>query len=81
MATPTTYDLNYDSPCDVEAGCAEVPCGGKPEFNPRPQIFCKDATVQGNMFVTPNQIFVGGARYAPRTVVGRNGTFICLVRV
>ena len=87
MATPTTYPLNYDSPCDAEAGCGDVPCGGKPEFIPRPQVFCKDVrvqgseTVQGDLFVVPNQVFVGGARYAPRTVVGRNGTFVCLVRV
>jgi hypothetical protein len=81
MATPTTYNLNYDTPCDVEGGCGDVPCGGKPEFIPRPQIFCKEATVQGDLFVAPNQIFVGGARYAPRIVVGRNGSFTCLVRV
>lgn len=80
MATPTTYNLTYDAPCDVEAGCGDVPCGGKPEFNPRPQIFCKDATVQGNMFVAPDQIFVGGARYTPQLVEAVNGFFICLAR-
>jgi hypothetical protein len=86
MATPTTYSLTYDAPCDVEAGCGDAPCGGKPEFIPRPQIFCKDVrvqgseTVQGDMFVVPEQIFVGGARYSPQEVVAANGTFICLAR-
>lgn len=81
MATPTTYNLTYDTPCDVEAGCGEVPCGGKPEFSPRPQVFCKDATVQGDMFVAQNQIFVGGERYIPRLIEANNGLFICLARI
>lgn len=80
MATPTTYSLSYDSPCEVEGNCGENPCGGKPEFVPRPQIFCKDAQTIGNLLVGPNQIFVGGQRYVPKTIVGRNGTFIALVR-
>lgn len=86
MATPTTYSLSYDSPCDVEGNCGESPCGNRPEYVPRPQIFCLDAlmlqdlTVSGDAFVRPNQIFVGGARYVPRTLVAKNGSFVVLAR-
>ncbi len=72
MATPTNYDLVYDTPCDVEAGCGDSPCGGKVEFNARPQVFCKDVKV------VPSSITVGGLTFTPKTVVANNGTFICL---
>lgn len=86
MATPTQYPLNYDSPCDVEAGCGDIPCGGKPEYNPRPQIFCKDAemlqnlVVNGNTFIRPAVVYVGGQAYVPTLIVANNGNFIALAR-
>lgn len=72
MATPTTYDLSYDEPCNVEGQCGEDQCGGKEQFNARPQVFCKDVKV------IPSSITVGGLTFTPKTVVGKNGTFICL---
>jgi hypothetical protein len=74
MATPTTYTLTYDTPCDVESKCGEAPCGGKPNFNPRPQIFCDDVSV------LPAAITVGGITFVPRFIAAQNGTFLCLAR-
>ena len=78
MATPTTYTLTYDAPCDVESGCGDAPCGGKPEFNARPQIFCKDATVQGNLSVLPAAITVGGLTFTPRVIDTISGPHLVL---
>ena len=78
MATPTSYDLTYDTPCDVEGGCGDSPCGGKVEFNARPQVFCKEVTINGRTVVVPAAITVGGQTFTPKTVVANNGTFICL---
>jgi hypothetical protein len=74
MATPTSYNLTYDVPCDVESGCGDAPCGGKPNFNPRPQVFCEGVSV------LPAAITVGGITFTPKTVVANNGTFICLAQ-
>jgi hypothetical protein len=78
MATPTTYNLTYDSPCDSESGCGGDECGGKPEFNARPQIFCTEVTINGRTVIVPAAITVGGQTFTPKTVVANNGTFVCL---
>lgn len=84
MATPTTYSLSYDSPCDVEAGCGDSPCGGKPEFNSRPQIFCKDVEmlqtlkVNGRTFIVPAEINVGGQTFTPKVINTISGPHLVL---
>ena len=78
MSTPTKYDLTYDSPCDVESGCGSDACAGKTEFIPRPQVFCKEVTINGRTVIIPAAITVGGLTFTPKTVVARNGTFVCL---
>lgn len=84
MTTPTTYNLSYDSPCDVESQCGDVPCGGKPQANPRPQIFCKDVnmlqtlTVQGKTSVVPSEITVGGLTFKPTIIEAYSGTHLVL---
>jgi len=81
MATPTTYNLTYDAPCDVEAGCGDSPCGNTPEFTPRPQVFCRDVRVQadttsqGDLFVVPAQVYVGGIKFVP-TVEPTSGLLV-----
>jgi hypothetical protein len=69
MATPTNYDLSYDDPCSVESGCGGGDCGGKPEFNSRPQVFCKEVTINGTTTIVPAAVTVGGQTFTP-TVIG-----------
>lgn len=78
MATPTTYNLTYDSPCDVEAQCGDAPCGGKPQANARPQIFCKEITVQGKTSIVPSEITVGGLTFTPKVIKTISGPHLVL---
>jgi hypothetical protein len=84
MATPTTYSLTYQTPCEEEQGCGVGDCLGKVRFEARPYNFCEDVTllmdltVNGNVTIIPAQITVGGQTFTPKTVIGLNGTFICL---
>ena len=84
MSTPTSYDLTYDLDICKSGPCGTGNCLGVLYFNTRPQNFCedvtlqKDCTINGNLSVTPAQITVGGQTFTPKTVVGLNGTFICL---
>lgn len=80
MTTPTNYNLDYPDPCTLEVGCGEGPCLGKILFNPRPQNFCEDITLQKDLYVIPSQIYVGGSRYVPKTVIANNGTFVVLAK-
>jgi hypothetical protein len=82
MATPTKYTLNYDTPCDVEAGCGADGCN-KPEFTPREQVFCQDihvlgASDLGTTNVRPAVIGVGGRRFVPKIIQADSGTHLVL---
>jgi hypothetical protein len=84
MAAVTSYNLSYDQPCDAESGCGSAECGGKPEFNSRPQIFCEDVTIlmdctiQGNLSVVPAQITVGGQTFTPTVIETISGPHLVL---
>jgi hypothetical protein len=80
MSTPTSYELTYPDPCDQEVGCGQGPCLGKTLFNPRPQNFCEDVTIQKDLYVVPAYLYVGGSRYKPTTIVANNGTFVVLAQ-
>lgn len=84
MTTPTEYPLNYGDPCDDEGGCGSGPCLGKIKFNPRPQNFCEDVTIQrdctviGNMEVIPARITVGGLTFTPKVISTVGGPHLVL---
>jgi hypothetical protein len=82
MATPTNYTLTYDQPCDVEGGCGSDPCG-KPEFNARDQIFCKDISVIGSTDlgqtnIRPSAVTVGGQTFTPLVINTISGPHLVL---
>jgi len=84
MSTPTNYSLSYDDPCSVEGGCGSDQCGGKPEFNARPQIFCRDVdvtgktTMVGGAEVIPAAITVGGQTFTPKVINTISGPHLVL---
>lgn len=78
MATPTTYDLSYDDPCTVEGQCGEDQCGGKEQFNARPQVFCRTVRINGRTVIIPAAITVGGITFTPKQIEGINGSFTVL---
>jgi hypothetical protein len=84
MATPTTYSLTYQTPCQEEVGCGEGDCLGQVKFEARPFNFCEDVTIQmdltvnGNVTIIPAAITVGGQTFTPQVIVGLNGSFTCL---
>jgi hypothetical protein len=89
MATPTSYELTYDDPCDVESGCGEGPCLGKIKFMPRPHNFCEDVVIQKNLtvagvttttdcIVTSPKITVGGQTFVPTVIQTMSGPHLVL---
>jgi hypothetical protein len=84
MATPTTYSLTYQTPCQEEVGCGKGDCLGQVKFEARPFNFCEDVTIQmdltvnGNVTIIPAAITVGGQTFTPQVIVGLNGSFTCL---
>lgn len=84
MATPTDYNLDYPDPCTQEVGCGEGPCLGKTLFNPRPQNFCEDVTLQkdctilGDLTVVPARISVGGQTFTPTVINTVSGPHLVL---
>lgn len=89
MATPTTYPLDYDDPCNEELGC-DLYCVDKIRFVGRPRVFCEDVTLQMNLEVMGNTVIdgtltvntpaviVAGRTYVPSIIAGLNGAFYVL---
>lgn len=90
MATPTTYDLNYDDPCQVEDGCETEQCPDKINYTSRPKVFCKtvealstvtvlgETTMAGGANVVPPEITVGGQTFVPTIIQTISGPHLVL---
>lgn len=84
MATPTTYSLTYQTPCQEEVGCGEGDCLGQIKFEPRPFNFCEDVTIQmdltvnGNVTIVPAAITVGGQIFTPKVINTISGPHLVL---
>jgi hypothetical protein len=87
-AAPSSYELIYPVPCEVEGKCGDIECGG-PEFNARPQVFCQDVTINANLTVQgstslgqtsirPAAITVGGQTFTPMVISTISGPHLVL---
>ena len=84
MATPTSYNLEYDLDVCKSGPCGSGKCLGVLFFNTRPQNFCEDVTLQknctinGDLTVVPAAITVGGQTFTPTIISTVSGPHLVL---